>query len=586
MQTSVEYLGHRIDAEGLHTTDSKLTAITQAPTPRNVQELRSFLGLLNYYGKFIPNLATILHPLNRLLQHGHRWEWSTECTRAFQHAKDMLTSSSVLAHFDPTLPIKLAADASAYGVGAVIAHVQPDGSEKPIAFASRTLSPSERNYAQIEKEALALVFGVKKFHQYLYGRRFTLVTDHKPLMTILGPKKGIPSLAAARLQRWAVLLAAYQYEIEFKATQAHGNADGLSRLPLQSEMSATFTGETAVFNIAQLEALPVTSQQVRKATNRDPILSKVLLYTKRGWPSQISEVLKPFSTRRHELTVEGECLLWGIRVLIPKKLQSSILLELHRDHPGMSRMKAMARSYVCWPGLDKDIEDVAKSCVPCQSVKQAPAAAPLHPWIWPARPWQRVHIDFAGPFLGKMYFLAIDAHSKWPEIFEMTSTTTSKVVEVLRHLFASYGLPEQIVSDNGPQFTSSDLGEFLRLNGVRYIRCAPYHPSSNGAAERLVRTFKEAMKAGVNDGLSPHHRLQNFLLTYRTTPHSSTNSTPCSLFLGRSMRTRLDLLRPDLGHTTLNKQAEQKQQHDQHVKERQFSDGQPVMVRNLRPGPT
>ena len=158
------YLGHCIDAQGLYTTDSKLIAITEAPNPKNVQELRSFLGLLNYYGKFIPNLATILHPLNQLLRHGHRWEWTADCTQAFKHAKDMLTSSKVLAHFDPTLPIKLAADASTYGVGAVIAHVQLDGSKRPIAFASRTLSPSERNYAQIEKEALALVFGVKKFH--------------------------------------------------------------------------------------------------------------------------------------------------------------------------------------------------------------------------------------------------------------------------------------------------------------------------------------------------------------------------------------------------------------------------------------
>ena len=209
-------------------------------------------------------------------------------------------------------------------------------------------------------------------------------------------------------------------------------------------------------------------------------------------------------------------------------------------------MKAQARSYVWWPGLDKGIEHLVKSCIPCQSVKQSPAVAPLHPWIWPARPWQRVHIDFAGPFCEKMYFLAVDAHSKWPEAYEMHSTTTSKVVEVLRQLFAAYGLPEQIVSDNGLQFVSSDFAEFLRMNGVWHIRCAPYHPSSNGAVERFVRTFKEAMKAGVKDGLSFHHRLQNFLLTYWSTPHATAKSAPCTLFLGRSLRTRLDLLRPDL----------------------------------------
>ena len=186
LMPSVEYLGHHIDQDGIRAVPSKVEAIANAPPPTTVQELRSFLGLLNYYGKFIPNLATILHPLNTLLQADKKWDWSDECARAFQMAKDQLTSTQVLTHYDPALPINLAADASAYGVGAVISHVFPDGAERPIAFASRTLSPPEKNYAQLEKEALSLMFGVKKFHQYLYGRKFTLITDHKPLTAILG----------------------------------------------------------------------------------------------------------------------------------------------------------------------------------------------------------------------------------------------------------------------------------------------------------------------------------------------------------------------------------------------------------------
>ena len=201
MKASVEYLGYCIDAQGLHPVASKVEAIVQAPPPTNPQQLKSFLGLLTYYGKFIPNLATLTHPLNCLLHADAKWVWDDACQEAFTQAKKALTSSSVLAHYDPTLPLTLAADASAYGLGAVISHTYPDGTEHPVAFASRTLTSSERNYAQIEKEALALVFGVKKFHQYLYGRKFTLVTDHKPLTTILGPKKGVPPLAAARLQR-------------------------------------------------------------------------------------------------------------------------------------------------------------------------------------------------------------------------------------------------------------------------------------------------------------------------------------------------------------------------------------------------
>ena len=286
MQGSVQYLGHSVDAEGLHTTPGKLEAVVKAPEPKNVQELRSFLGMLNYYGKFIPNISTIVHPLNRLLQHGHPWKWSEECKRAFQQAKETLTSSRLLVHYDPLLPLRLAADASAYGLGGVILHIMPDGAERPIAYASRTLAPSERNYAQLEKEALALIFGIKKFHQYLYGRKFTLITDHKPLMAILGSKKGIPPLAAARLQRWAILLAAYDYQLEFRDSLSHANADGLSRLPLRSDRPAEYSSEPTIFNISQIEAIPVTAMSIRQATRKDPILSKVLHHTKQGWPSQ------------------------------------------------------------------------------------------------------------------------------------------------------------------------------------------------------------------------------------------------------------------------------------------------------------
>ena len=181
---------------------------------------------------------------------------ANECQSVFQSAKDLLTSSSVLAHYDPNLPIRLAADASAYGIGAVLSHVLLTGEEKLVAFVSRSLTASEKNYAQIEKEALALVYGVRRFHQYLYGRRFTLLTDHQPLTTILGPKKGIPPIAAARLQRWAVQLAAYTYDIQFKSTHDHGNADALSRLPLLITGSGRST-EPRDFNVCQILSVPL-----------------------------------------------------------------------------------------------------------------------------------------------------------------------------------------------------------------------------------------------------------------------------------------------------------------------------------------
>ena len=585
LKQSVEYLGHRIDAVGLHATENKIRAIIEAPAPKNLQELRSFLGLLNYYGRFIPNLSSLIRPLNELLQRDKPWNWSDECNRCFQIAKSKIVSPNVLVHYDPTRPIKLAGDASAYGIGAVISHVMEDSTERPIAFASRTLLPSERNYSQVEKEALSLIFGIMKFHTYLFGRPFTLVTDHKPLTTIFGSKRGVAPVVAARLQRWAVKLSAYNYEIEFRHTDAHSNVDGLSRLPIARLSNIGYTPEPAVVNSNQIQSLPVTATQLAIATRTDPILSKVLQFTMKGWPNVIDDDLKAFARKKDELTTERGCILWGIRVVVPDKLREKLLKELHRDHPGMCKMKSIARSYMWWPGIDGKIEELARSCTECLAVKNSPPVAPLHPWSWPTRVFQRIHIDYAGPFQGSMFFIVVDAYSKWPEVFLMQSSTVCKTIELLRDLFARYGLPELVVSDNGSQFTSEEFSVFMQMNGVKHVRSAPYHPSTNGLAERIVQSLKHSLKASQSSGLSLSQRVSNFLFMYRSTVHSTTGVTPASLFLKRELRNRFDLLRPDGESYVTKKQFQQKSDHDHHVRMRQFSVGDLVMVKNYRPGP-
>ena len=233
MDTILQGIPHTV----CYIDDILVTGDTEEEHLRNLEEV---LRRLQHHGirvKFIPNMSTTLNPLNALLRKDTKWSWSAEAEKVFKQAKELLTSATVLAHYNPGLPLRLAADASAYGIGVVISHVCEDGTERPVAYASRTLTESEKNYAQLEKEALSLVslvFGVRKFHQYLYGRPFTLYTDHQPLTTIFGPKRGVPPLAAARMQRWALILSAYDYQIQFKPTKAHANADGLSRLPVSS----------------------------------------------------------------------------------------------------------------------------------------------------------------------------------------------------------------------------------------------------------------------------------------------------------------------------------------------------------------
>ena len=330
------------------------------------------------------NLASVLHPFNQLLRLDTKWNWTTAHDQALTTVKKKLVSNRLLVHYDSQLPLSLATDSCAYGVGTVISHSFPDGSEKPIAFASRTLT--EKNYPQIEKEALSLVFGVKKSHQYLYGRKFSLITDHKPLSTILSPNKDIPSLAAARMQCWALLLLAYTYDISYRPTKLHANADALSRLPLSTNEKIEGVCFDSIFNLCQLEALPLTSKQLALATSTDSILSKVFRYTQTGWPSSVPHELKPYFNRKHELTIEGNCVMWYIRVLVPIKYRSKVLNELHQDHPGISQMKVIARSHLSWPGVDSDIETLVKSCVLCLFVKPSPPKSLLNPWLWPAKP--------------------------------------------------------------------------------------------------------------------------------------------------------------------------------------------------------
>ena len=271
LKPEVVYLGSRISAEGLQPVEEKINAVKQAPAPQNVNELRSFLGMVQYYHSFLPGLATILAPLHRLLQKNVRWEWSDDCKKAFKACKEGLTSDSLLVHYDLNRKLRLACDASSYGLGAVLSHVMEDGQERPIAYASRTLSSSEKNYAQIEREALSIIFGVKKFHQFLYGRKFTLVTDHQPLLTILGPKTAIPPLAAAR---WAIVLSAYDYQIEYRSSAKHSNCDALSRLPHEDSKIGS---ESEIYTLSAIDRdFPITATDIGKATLQDPVLSKIL----------------------------------------------------------------------------------------------------------------------------------------------------------------------------------------------------------------------------------------------------------------------------------------------------------------------
>ncbi|KAM7312980.1 uncharacterized protein ISCGN_002903 [Ixodes scapularis] len=581
-QKELRYLGHVISAAGVSTTPEKIEALLKVAAPSSKQQLQSFLGMVNYYGKFVPRLSTLASPLYRLLRQDQRWCWDKACQAAFEEIKTALATPSILAHYDPSKPLQVACDASQYGIGAVLSHVTEDGSTRPVAYASRTLTEAEKKYSQLEKEALAIIFGIKKFHLYIYGRVFTLVTDHKPLQTILGPKTGIPSIAAARLQRWAVTLSAYKYSLVYKRSSDNAEADFCSRFPLESGKDDSCEGEESFYAL-RLESMPVSSQEIARATSRDPLLCQVLEYTSMGWPTHVQEQqLRPFFDRRLQMSVHQGCLMYGMRVVVPSQLQEPVLDELHQGHPGIVRSKELARSYVWWPSIDSDLERKVRSCQACQEQRNDPCKAPLHPWAWPTAPWRRLHLDFAGPFRGTMFLVVVDAHSKWPEVFTMQSTTTERTVRCLRELFCRFGIPETIVSDNGPQLVSEEFKVFMRNNGVRHVVSAPYHPSTNGLAERFVQTLKSALRKS-SAGESLEEALQHFLLTYRNTPHSTTGETPANLLMGRRLRSRLDVIKPTVEGKVIHKQFIQSKQR--RTSREEICPGDNVLVRNYRSSP-
>uniref|UniRef100_A0A7I4Y6B5 RNA-directed DNA polymerase n=1 Tax=Haemonchus contortus TaxID=6289 RepID=A0A7I4Y6B5_HAECO len=563
LMPQLRYLGNIIDSTGRRPDPAKIEVIRKMPNPTDIGQVRSFLGMLNYYGHFISEMRQLRAPLDDLLRKNAPFKWSAECQDAFQRAKDVLASDLLLTHYDPSKEIVIAADASEYGLGAVISHRLSDGTEKAIHHASRSLTAAERNYGQVEKEALAITFALRKFHRYIYGRHFKLLTDHKPLLAIFGSKKGVPVYTANRLQRWALIVKNYDFTIEYRHTTNFGQADALSRLIAEQSTKeedvviATIEKDASTIFVNAVSSLPVDARKIAEETSKDPNLKEVLHFVRSGeWPKK-SDVAKRFNSLKESLSTQNGCLLIEDRIVIPDTLRKAVLSELHDGHPGMTRMKMLARNYVYWTNINDDIETFVRTCRRCQESAKNPVKTTLHSWPIEDKPWNRIHADFAGPINGKMYFVIVDAYSKWPEIVEMSSVTTSCTIRELRRLFAQFGNPQTLVTDNGTQFTSAEFDDFCTKNGIRHIKSPPFHPQSNGQAERFVDTFKRNLQ-----------------------------KSPAELFLGRQIRTRLNLLKPCAITNSNKRDQKMEAQYNRHhgAKDKQFNIGDFVWAKDYRSG--
>ena len=522
-KTEIEFLGHTISQQGLTPNRSAVDAIKAAKYPADKKELQSWLGSIQFYGKYVRNLADKTSPLYNMLRKNVPFKMNREAKAAIDVIKESLSSPLVLKPYQPDQPVVLTCDASQKGIAGII-----EQNGHPVMAVSKILTRVEQNYSQIEREALAIVWSVKKLSKYLLNRHFRLVTDHKPLKFIFGKQKGVNSITAARIQRWAITLMAYDFDIECAKSEDMHLADLLSRC-------GNIEGEDAN-EVNMLWRTPMPQIQ-KKLTSlmQQPKWNVLKEYIRTGFPKNMDARLVKFKPFAQDLTIENELVYKGCSVVIPEELQHIVLNEIHGDHVGMERGKSFARAHFFWPGMNKAIETMTKNCPTCASLKpKSSNSKQWSPWPEARRPFERVHIDF-GEINGKPFLVLVDSFTKWPEIFATPDMTELTLINTLRNVFARFGIPETLVSDNGPSLIAKGLEQWLFNCGCEHITSAEYHPKSNGLAERMVRSFKEHVR--VNRAHNISVAADRFLIGYQSIPHKTTGVSPANLMFGRSIRT-------------------------------------------------
>ncbi|XP_051804922.1 uncharacterized protein K02A2.6-like [Acanthochromis polyacanthus] len=594
----IEILGHLITAEGIKPDPRKVEAVCKAPRPDNMQLLRSFLGTCGFLMKFIPNYANLSEPLRKLTRKGQEWEWTSETERSFQAMKEALVSEPCLAYFKLGAPTVVISDASPVGLGAVLLQTQSDGQNKPIAYASRSLSPTERRYSQIEREALGCVWAVEHFRTYLWGGKFTLQTDHKPLIYMFNPEKA--TLSPPRIQRLGLRLQPYDYKIEHIVGKSNV-ADSLSRLPLPETEHSDYVEKymDKVLSVTMQEVQAMSLDDIKQKTMEDDTLKELKSIVETGkWPNPIPEELQPYHRCAGELSTFDGLVLRGHRIVLPKAMVKRALQIGHETHQGVVRTKQYLRSKFYWPNMDLDVERLIRNCSACVLNQPLHEDQPLQPVELPPRPWTKIGIDLVGPIQNEYILTVIDYYSSFPEAVVISDISSKTVVKELTKIFARFGYPLQVVSDNGRQFVGQLFEDCLKTSGIKHIRASPYYPKSNGKIERFHRYLKKAFRATETEGKVWKEELPKILMAYRSTPHRATGETPAMLMFGRDIRTKCPNLEKAAGSLKeKEKTNEIRNHHDEYktkmklyadqnnrAKEHNFKVGDVVYVASMENG--
>ena len=538
-KSEILFLGHHIDKDGIRADPAKTAAIMEMQPPTNISELRRFMGMVNQLGKFSKDLADYTQPLRVLLSKKNAWTWGEAQDQAFSRVKMELSRPTVLALYDPQAETKVSADALSFGLGVVLLQ-KSEAQWKPVAFASRSMSDTERRYAQVEKEALACTWACEKFSSYILGMKFLIETDHKPLIPLLGVKQ-LDSLPP-RVLRFRLRLARFNYSIAHVPGKQLYTADTLSRAPLRScDRDVNLEEEADALMEVLINHLPISEKRLGEYCNAqasDPICSAIMNYCQNGWPAKesIPPEIKPYWSARGQLTVSNNLLVYGSQIVVPKAMQQVTLQKIHEGHQGILRSRQRAKTSVWWPGIQHQITNLVKQCQVCAK-KFTPRSEPLIPSTLPQYPWQKIASDLF-VLKGVNYLLVVDYFSRYPEVVKLTTTTSSSIIQALKAIFSRHGIPETVVSDNGPQYSSQEFAEFASTYDFCHVTSSPHFPQSNGQAERGVKTVKTLLA----DSKDPYMAL----LSYRTTPFPWCNLSPAQLLMGRCLRNNLPILEEQL----------------------------------------
>ncbi|XP_064475331.1 uncharacterized protein K02A2.6-like [Ornithodoros turicata] len=596
---SVKFFGHVFSAQGVTIDPGKVRAVAEMTSPRNAAEVKSLLGMVNYCSRFIPRLAEIVEPLRRLTHTDVEFSWNQEQEDALERLRKEMSHAPTLAYFDDRKNTYVITDAGPEGVAGILVQETRDKKDHSIlAYHSRPLTPTEKRYPQIDKEMLAIVSMVERFRVYLAGGRFTVKTDHLPLVSIL---KNASAKLSARLERLSLRLQHYVFDVEHIPGKTNP-ADYLSRHPPSTKegspmKEAVAAEEYVSFLVRCATPKAMTLQDVQKAYKDDEQMDLLIAALRRPDKKFCRHLwkhgkLKPFNQIKEELTVtESNLVLRGPRLVIPEKAQMEVVQLAHRGHQGMVKTKQLIREKVWFPGIDKMVEAVVRNCEACQRTVEEKKNLPLVMTELPDGPWLSLAADFAGPLPGNKYLLVVvDEYSRFPVVATLSSLNGGTVTTKLNDMFTVHGIPEVVKTDNGPPFFGKEFADFMKHNGIRHHRVTPLWPQANGEVERFIKNLKKTIKAACVGGHNWKDEIDEYLLNYRATPHSTTGVTPAELLFGRKIRTKLPQMQQKLSFEDIQERDSRKKRqmkaysdHRRHAAHHGLHKGDSVLLKRTAP---